>query len=166
LDSQQGFIEFAAADAPRLRRTAYLLCGDWHAAQDLTQTTLVHVFVAWRRIRHADSAHAYAQRTLINNYLATRRRHSSGELVVAELDDQPAAADSTELRLVLLQALGTLSPRARAIVVLRYWEDRSIDQVATLVGCSAGNVKSQSARSLEKLRTYLGDSWHDLCPSG
>jgi RNA polymerase sigma-70 factor (sigma-E family) len=163
LEGLEGFTEFAAASAPRLRRTAYLLCGDWHAAQDLTQSTLVQVFVAWRRIRSRGSAAAYAQRTLVNSYLAGRRRRSGSELVTAEPPESPTGPGVTDLRIVLMEALGTLAPRARAIVILRYWEDHSVDQVAAMLGCSAGNVKSQSARSLEKLRSHLGESWLELC---
>jgi RNA polymerase sigma-70 factor (sigma-E family) len=163
LEGPEGFTEFAAASAPRLRRTAYLLCGDWHAAQDLTQSTLVQVFVAWRRIRSRGSVHAYAQRTLVNGYLAGRRRRSGSEVVTADPPEQAAGPGAADLRIVLMEALGTLSPRARAIVILRYWEDHSGDQVAAMLGCSAGNVKSQSARSLEKLRAHLGESWLELC---
>jgi RNA polymerase sigma-70 factor (sigma-E family) len=163
LECPEGFTEFAAAAAPRLRRTAYLLCGDWHAAQDLTQSTLVQVLVNWRRILIGGSVHGYAQRTLVNGYLAGRRRRSGSEVVTADLPEQPAGPGAADLRIVLMEALGTLTPRARAIVVLRYWEDHSVDQVAAMLGCSAGNVKSQSARSLEKLRAHLGESWLELC---
>ena len=156
-------MEFMSAAAPRLRRTAYLLCGDWHAAQDLTQATLVRVFVGWHRSRDPGNAHAYAQRTLVNSYLAGRRRKSSTEVVSGELADRAGPQGTADLRLVLMQALGVLTPRARAVVVLRYWEDRSIDQVAALLGCSAGNVTSQSARALAKLRVHLGESWLELC---
>ena len=90
MDCPDGFMDFVSATAPRLRRTAYLLCGDWHTAQDLTQATLVRVFVAWRRIRDPGSAHAYAQRTLVNTYLSGRRRKSSTEVVSGTLADQAA----------------------------------------------------------------------------
>lgn len=74
MDSTEDFIEFAAAVGPRLRRTAYLLCGDWHTAQDLTQTTLAKVFVAWHRINSGEGVYAYAHRTLVNCYLAGKRK--------------------------------------------------------------------------------------------
>jgi RNA polymerase sigma-70 factor (sigma-E family) len=163
LDCPDGFMEFMSAAAPRLRRTAYLLCGDWHAAQDLTQATLVRVFVGWHRIREPGNAHAYAQRTLVNSYLAGRRRKSSTEVVSGDLADRAGPPATADLRIVLMQALGVLTPRARAVVVLRYWEDRSVEQVAALLGCSAGNVTSQSTRALAKLRVHLGDSWLELC---
>jgi RNA polymerase sigma-70 factor (sigma-E family) len=155
--SDEEFVEFAEAVSPRLRRTAFLLCGDWHTAQDLTQATLAKVFVAWRRISRRDAAQAYAMRTLLNTFLADGRRRRPGEVLTAELPDRAAELPATELRLAVLEALATLPPSSRAVVVLRYWTDMSIQQTAALLGCSEGNVKSQSARALDKLRLILGD---------
>jgi RNA polymerase sigma-70 factor (sigma-E family) len=153
--SAEEFIEFAATAAPRLRRTAFLLCGDWHIAEDLAQTTLAKVFGSWRRISRQDAADAYATRTLVNTYLADRRRKRVEEVLTDQLPERPAEAQAPELRMVVLGALAALPPGARTVVVLRYWEDMSVEQVAELLGCSTGNVKSQSARSLEKLRVLL-----------
>jgi RNA polymerase sigma-70 factor (sigma-E family) len=154
----EDFTEFAAAAAPRLRRTAYLLCGDWHAAEDLAQTALAKAFVAWRRISKQESAHAYATRTLVNTYLSERRLRRSGEVLSGTVPERPAEPQSPDDRIVLLGALAKLPPKARAVVVLRYWNDLSVDQAAAVLGCSAGNVKSQSARALDKLRTLLAES--------
>jgi RNA polymerase sigma-70 factor (sigma-E family) len=153
------FVEFAAAASARLRRTAFLLCGDWHTAEDLAQATLARLFVSWRRISRRDAAHAYALRTLTNLYLADRRTKRAGEVVTSELPERPVEWAAPELRMVVLAALATLPPSARAIVVLRYWADMSVEQVADLVGCSPGTVKSQSSRALVKLRPLLGDVW-------
>ena len=158
MTSAEEFTEFAAAASPRLRRTAFLLCGDWHVAEDLTQATLAKVFVAWRRISRRDAAFSYATRTLANTYLAARRRRRVNELLTGRPPDGPADSGTPELRIIVLDALATLPPKARAVVVLRYWEDLSVEQVAVLLGCSPGNVKSQSARSLDKLRVLLGDA--------
>jgi RNA polymerase sigma-70 factor (sigma-E family) len=152
------FTSFAEAAASRLLGTAFLLCGDWHGAEDLTQTTLAKVFAAWYRIRNQDSAHAYAQRTLLNTYFVDCRRKRRGEVLSGDTREFPERAtepQTLELRLELTDALATLSPKARAVVVLRYWEDMSIEQVAAHLGCSPGNVKSQSARALDKLRRLL-----------
>jgi len=152
------FTAFAEASAFRLLGTAYLLCGDWHAAEDLTQTTLAKVFAAWYRIRNLESAHAYAKRTLLNTYFVDCRRKRRGEVLsgdTRELPERAAEPQTLELRLELTEALATLPPKARAVVVLRYWEDMSIEQVAAHLGCSPGNVKSQSARALDKLRRLL-----------
>ena len=156
------FAEFAAAISARLRRTAFLLCGDWHTAEDLAQTTLTKLFVRWRRIQRRDEAQAYAMRTLLNTYLADRRRKRNGELLTAQLPERPLADQAPEVRIMVFDALAALPPRARAVVVLRYWADMSVEQVADLLGCSVGNVKSQSARGLEKLRPLLGDAAADL----
>ncbi len=154
--AEDDFVEFAEAAAPRLRRTAYLLCGDWHTAEDLAQTTLTKVFASWRRIRKRDAVNAYALRTLMNTYLADSRKKR--ELLPGHLPERAATQHSPELRMAVLDALGTLPPKARAVVVLRYWADQSIDQVAATLGCSPGNVKSQSARALAKLRDLLDDA--------
>ena len=156
--AEQQFTEFATLAAPRLRRTAFLLCGDWHTAEDLTQTALAKVFVSWRRISRKDAVQAYATRTLLNSYLAGRRRKRVTEVLQGRLPDRAAPPQAPELRLMMLDALAVLPPRARAVVVLRYWEDLSVEQVADLLGCSTGNVKSQSARALDKLRTLLDDA--------
>ncbi len=150
------FTEFAAGAAPRLRRTAFLLCGDWHAAEDLAQATLAKMFVSWRRIQRQDAVYAYASRTLVNTYLADRRRLRSSELPSAWLPEPAAPAGTPELRMVIMDALATLPPKARVVVVMRYWADMSVEQVADLLGCSTGNVKSQASRGLDKLRAVLG----------
>jgi RNA polymerase sigma-70 factor (sigma-E family) len=157
------FVDFAQAVLPRLRRTAFLLCGDWHTAEDLTQTALANVFASWRRIRHPDAADAYALRTLVNTYLAERRLKRVAEILTTNLPEHPTEPLMPEMRMVVLDALASLPPRARAVVVLRYWQDLSVEQVAIALGCSPGTVKSQSARSLRKLRVLLGD---DLTGSG
>jgi RNA polymerase sigma-70 factor (sigma-E family) len=156
------FAEFAAATSARLRRTAFLLCGDWHTAEDLAQTTLTKLFMRWRRISRRDEAYAYAMRTLLNTYLADRRLKRNGELPTAQLPERPLVHQAPEVRIMVFDALAALPPSARAVVVLRYWADMSVEQVADLLGCSVGNVKSQSARGLEKLRPLLGDAAADL----
>ncbi len=160
------FIEFATVTSPRLRRTAFLLCGDWHTAEDLAQTTLVKVFASWRRINRKEAADTYATRTLVNTYLADRRRKRVGEVLTATLPERAIQPQTPEIRVVVLDALATLPSKARAVVVLRYWSDLSVDQVAAVLGCSAGNVKSQSSRALDKLRILLGDAAAEIGPVG
>jgi RNA polymerase sigma-70 factor (sigma-E family) len=162
------FTAFADAASSSLLGTAFLLCGDWHTAEDLTQTTLAKLFASWHRIRDKNAVHAYARRTLLNTYLVDCRRKHRREVLTGDAERLADRAESPdpELRLALTDALGTLAPRARAVVVLRYWEDMSVDQVAALLGCSPGNVKSQSARALEKLRQLLDDPCATAAPSG
>jgi RNA polymerase sigma-70 factor (sigma-E family) len=156
--STEEFVEFASAMSPRLRRTAFLLCGDWHTAEDLAQTALTKVFVSWRKIRRQDAVHAYTHRTLVNAYLAHRRLKRTGELLTVSFPERAAQDPAPETRMMLLEALATLPPRTRAVVVLRYWADLSVEQVAEVMGCSTGNVKKLSSRALDKLRVTLGEA--------
>jgi RNA polymerase sigma-70 factor (sigma-E family) len=149
------FAEFVVAASGRLRRTAFLLSGDWHTAEDLVQATLAKLFVSWRRMSRRDEAYGYATRTLLNTYLADRRLKRTGEVLIGQLPERALEQQAPELRIMVLDALAALPPRARAVVVLRYWADMSVQQVATLLGCSEGTVKSQSARGLDKLRPLL-----------
>ena len=162
MECPEEFTEFAAAELVRLRRTAFLLCGDWHAAEDLTQIALTKTLLSWRRISKQQNAHAYAHRTLVNTYLGQRRPRRSGEIPVDQVPEHAGQPGTAELRVVLMSALASLPPQARAVVVLRYWEDLSIEQVAGILRCSAGNVKSQSARAPQKLREQLGESLPEL----
>ena len=150
------FVAFVERSGNRLCETAFLLCRDWALAQDLTQVTFIKVYLSWRRIRHDDPYH-YSKRVLLRAYLDHKRRKSSAELRTDAVPDRPAAADAAELRLTLLDALGQLSPRDRAIIVLRYWEDHSIQTVSQLLDLSPGVVKVQSTRALAKLRVLLGE---------
>jgi RNA polymerase sigma-70 factor (sigma-E family) len=159
--TEDEFSAYAEAASSRLLGTAFLLCGDWHTAEDLTQTTLAKVFAAWHRINRQEAVHAYARRTLLNTYFVDCRRTRRGEMLTGDtgtFPDRAAELPDPALRLTLTDALAALSPKSRAVVVMRYWEDLSVEQVAALLGCSAGNVKSQSSRGLDKLRQLLGDT--------
>jgi len=159
--AEEEFTSFAEAASSRLRATAFLLCGDWHTAEDLAQITLTKVYAAWRRISSKDAVDAYARRTLLNSYLVHCRRVRRGEVLTGDvslLAERQVQAQGPELKLALTDALATLPPKARAVVVLRYWEDMSVEQVAALLGCSTGNVKSQSARALARLRVLMDDA--------
>ena len=155
--SAEEFVEFVEAVYPQLRRTAFLLCGDWHTAEDLAQTALERVFVSWHKIRQQDAVHAYTHRTLVNSYLAHKRLKRTGELLTGWFPERAIEAPAPETRIMALDALATLPPRTRAVVVLRYWADLSVDQVADVLGCSPGNVKRLSANAMDRLRTALGD---------
>lgn len=157
------YVEFATARSTHLYRTACLLAGgDSHLAEDLVQETLGRVYVHWRRVSAADNPAAYAHTVLVRTYLSHRRRRSSGERPTGYVPDASAAESDTALRVTLLHALGELSVRDRAVVVLRYWEDRSVEETATLLRLSAGVVRTQSSRALARLRAVLGDSISDL----
>jgi RNA polymerase sigma-70 factor (sigma-E family) len=145
------FEEFATARTPYLYRSAWLLCGDRHGAEDLVQDTLAKVFVTWSRI---DNPAAYAQTTLVRTYLSHRRRRSSHEQPYADLPDV-AGADPTELsdlRLDLADVLAGLVPLDRAVLVLRHHDGLPVEEVAARLGLSPGAVRNRTMRALERAR--------------
>jgi DNA-directed RNA polymerase specialized sigma24 family protein len=107
------FTEFATARAVRLREIAYLMCGDWHQAQDLTQQTLAKVYVAWNRIQARENVDAYARQVMLRELLTEKRRRRSTERPVADVPDQSTAADQTDLRLTLVEASASPQTVAR-----------------------------------------------------
>jgi RNA polymerase sigma-70 factor (sigma-E family) len=159
-DRLMDFETFASARWPRLVRTAYLLTGDHHEAEDLVQATLAKVFTGWSRIRRLDEPDAYVHRALVNNNLSRYRRRRVLQFLTPVLPERasPESADGgihgIEARSELIRALAQLPPRQRAVVVLRYWDDLSEQQTAEALGCSVGNVKSQASRGLSKLRAH------------
>ncbi|MFJ1756633.1 SigE family RNA polymerase sigma factor [Kitasatospora sp. NPDC088134] len=156
---ESGFEEYAAGAGRRLYRTAYLLCGDVHRAEDLAQATLAKLFAHWRRASRVEHLDAYARTVLTRIFLGEQRRRSvARRLGALAARPEEAPRGDADLRLVLLDALAELPPRARAMVVLRYWEDLSVETVADLLGCSTGTVKSQCSRALARLREQLGEA--------
>ncbi|MGW0577394.1 SigE family RNA polymerase sigma factor [Streptomyces sp. NPDC002920] len=153
------YAEFAAARAGHLYRSACLLtAGDTHLAEDLVQETLGRVYVRWGRVSRADNPAAYAQTVLTRTFLAHQRRRSSRERVVEVFPDVPdGRGTDTPLRLTLLQALGRLPAKDRAVVVLRYWEDRSVEETAGAMNASSAAVRTRCTRALGRLRELLGE---------
>ncbi|MFC4499881.1 MULTISPECIES: SigE family RNA polymerase sigma factor [Streptomyces] len=153
------YAEFAAARAGHLYRSACLLtAGDTHLAEDLVQETLGRVYVRWGRVSRADNPAAYAQTVLTRTFLAHQRRRSSRERVVEAFPDVPdGGGTDTPLRLTLLQALGRLPAKDRAVVVLRYWEDRSVEETAGAMNASSAAVRTRCTRALGRLRELLGE---------
>ncbi|MFB7335945.1 SigE family RNA polymerase sigma factor [Streptomyces adustus] len=157
------FRAFVAGRWPRLMRTAFLLTGERHAAEDLVQSTLEKTFVAWRRVGSADDPEAYVRRVMINAHARRHRRKLREFLAprddsglaheIADTGDRISQADD---RNALLKALVQLPPRQRQAVVLRYWEDLTESQTAEAMGCSVGAVKSNAAKGIAKLRAVPG----------
>jgi RNA polymerase sigma-70 factor (sigma-E family) len=149
------FEVFVATRQRQLLRAAWVLTGSWPAAEDLVQTALARTWRHWDRARRADDPDAYVRRVLVNTYVSGWRRRWRGEVATEVLPD-PGTADRTDelaLRVSLQAALARLSPRQRAVVALRYVEDLSEEQVAALLGCAVGTVKSTSSKALARLRT-------------
>ena len=149
------FADFVHATGTQLFRTAVLLCGDHHLAEDLTQTTYAKVFAKWSKVRRADSPMAYARTTLLNTFLSHRRLRRSSERPVDALPERSHDDHDPTVRVDLLRALATLAATDRAVLVLRYWEDRSIEETAATLGMSSGAVRTRSSRALGKLRAHL-----------
>ncbi|WP_330331773.1 SigE family RNA polymerase sigma factor [Streptomyces sp. NBC_00536] len=162
---EEAYLEFVAGRAKALYRSAYALAaGDTHLAEDLVQETLSRLYVHWSRVARADSPAAYAQTVLVRTFLSMRRRRSTGERPTGNIPDSPQAGPDAALRITLLDALGQLPPRDRAVMLLRYWEGHTIEETAKMLRLSNGAVRSQGTRALGRLRALLGDSLSDLVP--
>jgi RNA polymerase sigma-70 factor (sigma-E family) len=153
----EGFEEFAHARTAHLFRTAWLLAGDRHLAEDLVQETLAKMFRAWGGMRRIDNPSAYAQTVLARTYISHRRRRSSTERPIADTPDRAVPEDDVTLRVLLRDALAGLDRLDRAVLVLRFFEDRSVEQVALDLNQSRGAVRTRTNRALSRLRTALGD---------
>lgn len=158
------FRRYVAGRAYAFRRTAFLMCGDWHQAEDLVQITFLKLYRAWRHVERSDSRDAYARQVLVRALIDERRRGWTRERPFGTLPDDVEALGSlddvtsdsgSEVRDELLAALAVIPPRQRATLVLRFWEDQSVEQTADAMGCSPGTVKSQTARGLTALRAAL-----------
>jgi len=149
------FEEFARAEWDALRRTAFWLCGDWHTAEDLVQATLIKVYVRWWTLRRPVRAAAFARTTLTRTWIDWQRKGSAGEVPAEHLADQLFDDSDIPLRQTLLAALQSLPAVQRAVVVLRYWEDIPVDEVAQIVGRKPATVRSDAARGLAALRETL-----------
>jgi RNA polymerase sigma-70 factor (sigma-E family) len=158
------FASYYNARAEHLRTTAYLLCGDWHLAQDLVQLTFTKLYRVWRRIERHQTLDQYARRVLLRSFLDERRRPWRREVPTEVVEPMPAAAavGSPDDRIVLKAALADLAPRQRAVVVLRFWADLPVEEVAAALGCSTGTVKSQTSDGLANLRRALGGVASDI----
>jgi RNA polymerase sigma-70 factor (sigma-E family) len=160
------FTEFATASSPRLYRSALLLCGDRHLAEDLVQETLARVYVRMHRtLGRIENLQAYAQTALVRIFISSRRRRSSGEIAVDAVPETRTTAPDDDLRVTLGAALAALAPLDRAVIVLRYLDDRTVAEVATALGLSEGAVKNRSMRALERLRECLGATLPELLTS-
>ncbi|MFI7705694.1 SigE family RNA polymerase sigma factor [Nonomuraea sp. NPDC049480] len=152
MDGHDGFREFVLARQQALMRTAYLLMGDAHLAEDLLQSVLTKVVGHWPKLSRDGNPEAYTRKALVNQYISWRRRPRP-ELPSADPPERSASYDEATLdRIVLRQALAKLTRKQRAVIVLRFWEDLTEAQTAEALGCSIGNVKSQTHHALARLR--------------
>lgn len=152
------FEEYAVVAWPWLYRRAFLLSGNHADAEDLAQQTLIKTHGAWSRVSKAESPNTYVRRILTNTFLSMKRPQGrSLELLAGADAPEPVGlpVDGPEDRMALWPHVRTLSPRQRAVIVLRYYEQLSEAEIADALGCSRGNVKSTAHRALQNLRTAL-----------
>ncbi|MGW3346565.1 SigE family RNA polymerase sigma factor [Nonomuraea rubra] len=168
MDPYEGFREFVRGRQRSLMRTAYLLTGDAPQAEDLLQTVLMRAARHWRRLADGNPE-AYVRRALVNEHTSWRRRRRAETPTAHPPDVGPGRdpGDQSLTRMALQRALMRLTPRQRAVLVLRYYEDRSVEETADLLGCSQGTVKSQTSHALGRLRALapeLAELLHDVDP--
>ncbi|MFD9006579.1 SigE family RNA polymerase sigma factor [Streptomyces sp. NPDC059582] len=152
------FAAYATAAWPRLVRTAHMLTGDFHDAEDLVQTTLAKMYARWGRIP-GDDLDFYVRRSLVNNNISRTRKRRVAQLLMPFVPErahqrEPGHAEAVTQRAAVHEALAGLSARQRAVLVLRYWEDLSEAETAQLLGCSVATVKTHARRGLEALRAH------------
>ncbi|GAA3388388.1 SigE family RNA polymerase sigma factor [Cryptosporangium minutisporangium] len=159
---EQAYLEFAGERLPVLRRLAYVLCQDWHRADDLVQGALVQLYVHWETVSAATDRAAYARTVLMRVFLNEKRTFWGKRVVLVddvpdrEVTREPDTAASVTLR----AALAGLPARQRAVLVLRFLSDLSVEQTAEALECSTGTVKSQTSKALAALRRALPDPEH------
>ena len=164
--TDEEFAELVHACWAGLYRTAYLMLGDAAEAEDLVQTALAKTYASWRKVRSLEAAPGYARTTMVNTAASWfRKKGWRNEHPTSELPEVAHESDPTT-RTTVLDALTQLPPRQRAVIVLRYYEDLSVAQVASTLGVTEGTVKSQSSAAIDRLRTLLGDPDLTALPIG
>jgi RNA polymerase sigma-70 factor (sigma-E family) len=153
---ERQFRDFVQATLPGLRRSAYLLCGDRHGADDLVSIAIGKLFRSWGRVSRVDQPVAYLRKMLVNAWLDERRRPWRRERPKAVLPESAAPPEpDIAARVELFRLLSRLPARRRAVLVLRFLDDLSVQQTAEILGCATGTVKSHTARGLADLRGFL-----------
>jgi RNA polymerase sigma-70 factor (sigma-E family) len=157
------FTSFVLGSQPALRRTAYLMCGDWQLASDYVQEALMRVYRHWPRLRGEAEARAYARKAVVSVVIDAKRKRSSTEVPVVEIRDSggPDSAERSADRELLTRCLAQVPARQRACLVLRFYDDLSVSEAASALGISEGTVKSQTARGLETLQAAFARETND-----
>jgi RNA polymerase sigma-70 factor (sigma-E family) len=157
---ERDFPAYFTATWPRMYRTALAITGDRAGAEDACQAAFAKAYAAWPRVCAADHPDAYVRRMVVNEVLGTRRsawwRRERPHADVGEPPPRPSVEDGVVDRSTLWDAVADLPPRQRAVIVLRYYEDLSEEQIAATLGCSRGTVKSQASAALGNLRRATG----------
>ncbi|MFI6060788.1 SigE family RNA polymerase sigma factor [Streptomyces sp. NPDC051286] len=159
IDDEAALHAFVEGRRTALFRSAYLLCGDRHEAEDLVQSTLVKVVLGGRRHGRLDNIEAYARKTLVNTFIAARRRFWRREEAYGELPERAGQSTDPDTGLAVRAALARLTAKQRAVLVLRYWEDLSVEATADMLGMRENTVKSHAARGLAALRAEMAEEY-------
>ena len=157
-ESEAEYVDYVTARLPALRRAAFLLCGgDVDRGDDIVQSTITRLYQRWRQASRADNLDAYAHRMLVHTFVDEKRRAWSKVRLLPESAVDAAVEPQTAVddRGALVAALRTLPPRQRAVLVLRFLLDRPVEEVAEILVCSEGTVKSQTSRGLSILHDQL-----------
>lgn len=152
---EDAFRAWVAVRREPLRRSAYLMCGDWYLSDDLVQEAMTRLFAVWHRVTLRGDPEAYARRIVVNLLIDHRRRPSRREVPHEVLPETttPSTDDGRVGRLTSL--LAQIAPRQRATLVLRFWEGLSVEETASIMSCSTGTVKSNTSKGLANLRRIL-----------
>jgi len=164
VDRDQEFGDYYASRAHRMRATAYLMCGDWHRAEDVVQNAFIKLYLGWHRIRADTPPDQYVRQVIATTLIDDGRRPWRRERATPDhtIPERSVNDPMPEDRMVLLAALARLPARQRVTLVLRFFEDLSTEETAAMLGIATGTVKSQTSRGLESLRSVLGESFHPL----
>jgi RNA polymerase sigma-70 factor (sigma-E family) len=152
------FADYMTARLPALRRLAFLLCQDWHRADDLAQAAAIKAYTHWARAARADNTDAYVNAILVREFLHERRSAWTRRVSLTEPPETPAIQTDHDVSLDLQSAVLALPPRQRAVLVLRFYCDLNTFQTAEALGCTPGTVKSQTAKALDSLRRVMSGS--------
>lgn len=161
-EAQREYVEYVTGAMPSLRRLAYVLCGDEHRADDLVQQAITKLYVSWQRIRDVEHLDQYVRTMVVRGFIDERRRPWFRVGLMAAPPDTPDPGGSAEGRveeaMVLRAALARVPRRQQAVLVLRFLCDLPVDEVAAMLDCSIGTVKSQTARGLVTLRRFVEET--------
>lgn len=156
-EDQEAFREYVVARKAALLRTAYLLSGDWHRAEDVVSTAVLKLYGSWRKAREVEQLDAYVRRIVVRVWLDENRRPWRREHPTDVLPDVAAGlpTDPADHRTDLRRLLARMPARQRAVLVLRFYDDQSVEQTAGVLGCSEGAVKTLTSRALDSIRRLL-----------
>ncbi|GAA3272470.1 SigE family RNA polymerase sigma factor [Dactylosporangium vinaceum] len=161
--AEEDFHQFVRSRLPQLRRAAFLMCGDWARGDDIVQRALTDVYVHWKRVRRAENVDAYVRAVLVHRFIDERRQGWAARVRLVDRLPERAAEDRALQGVVdgldLQRALGRLPQRQRAVLVLRFFYDMSVEQTAAAMRCAPGTVKSQTAAALGTMRRLLEDEY-------